>query len=125
MNQKKKLASIYDTTRIVPLQYRTIEALQYIYDMISTSDYDVTYAINSYDTHRQRMLDAERMRIEEARLQEQQLANDLADEQAQLMYEQNLIAERARKDARIASTVSAVQHHNTNKILKDMSQRRR
>lgn len=120
---KNKLASIYADTKIVPMQYRNIDALEYIYNMVSTSDYDVTYAINSYDTHRQRMLDTERMRIEEARLQEQQIANDLADEQAQLLYEQNMIAEKARKDAKFASTVGMIQHHNTNKTLKEMNKK--
>lgn len=120
---KNKLASIYADTKIVPIQYRNIDALEYIYNLVSTSDYDVTYAINNYDTHRQRMLDTERMRIEEARLQEQQIANDLADEQAQLLYEQNMIAEKARKDAKFASTVGMIQHHNTNKTLKEMNKK--
>lgn len=92
--------------------------------MISTSDYDVTYAINSYDTHRQRMLDTERMKIEEARLQEQQIANDLADEHAQLLSEQNAISEQARRDAKFASAVGMVQQHNSNKYLKNISNRR-
>lgn len=120
---KSKLASIYDETKVVPMQYRNIEALEYIYNMVSTSDYDVTYAINNYDTHRQRMLDTERMHIEEARLQEQQLANNLADEQSQLIYEQNMIAEKARKEAKFASTVGMIQHHNTNKTLKGMKKK--
>lgn len=107
MNAENKLASIYDTTRIVPAQYRNIDALQYIYDLVSTSDYDVTYAINNYDTHRQRSL-------EEARLQEQQIANDLADEQ-------NQIAEKARRDEKFANAIGIIQQHNRNKSLKNIS----
>ena len=42
---KKELAALYGETRIVPAQYRRVDALQYIYDMISTSDYDVRQAI--------------------------------------------------------------------------------
>lgn len=123
-NSRTRLASIYADTKIVPMQYRNIDALEYIYNMISTSDYDVTYAINSYDTHRQRMLDTERMKIEEARLQEQQIANDLADEHAQLLSEQNAISEQARRDAKFASAVGMVQQHNSNKYLKNISNRR-
>lgn len=123
-NSKNRLASIYADTKIVPMQYRNIDALEYIYNMISTSDYDVTYAINSYDTHRQRMLDTERMKIEEARLQEQQIANDLADEHAQLLSEQNAISEQARRDAKFASAVGMVQQHNSNQYLKNISNRR-
>lgn len=123
-NSRTRLTSIYADTKIVPMQYRNIDALEYIYNMISTSDYDVTYAINSYDTHRQRMLDTERMKIEEARLQEQQIANDLADEHAQLLSEQNAISEQARRDAKFASAVGMVQQHNSNKYLKNISNRR-
>ena len=111
---KDKLNSIYEDTKIVPKQYRNLDALQYIYDLISTSDYDVTYAISNYDTHRQREIDS-------ARLREQQLANDLADEQASLLSEQNQIAEQARKDARFANAVNMVQSHNRNKSLKNIN----
>ena len=113
---KENLEAIYSETKIVPMQYRNLDALEYIYNMVSTSDYDVTYAINNYDTHRQRQLDTERMHIEEARLQEQQLANELADEQ-------NAIAEKARRDEKFANMVGMVQHHNTNKILSGKNKR--
>lgn len=108
-----KLSSIYESTKIVPVQYRKIEILQYLYDIISTSNYDITYAIDNYDKYQQRILDEER-------LYEQQLANQLANEQAQLLYEQNQISEKARRDANVASVVSTVQRHNTNKALKDL-----
>ncbi len=111
-NAQQNLSLIYQETKIVPSQYRTIEALEYIYELISTSDYDITYAIDNYEKQKQRKLD-------EARLREQQLANQLADEQAQLLYEQNAIAEKARLDANIASVVGTIQRHNTNKILND------
>lgn len=114
MAAKNKLNTIYESTKIVPRQYRSLEALQYIYDLISTSDYDITYAISNYDTHRQREIDS-------ARLREQQLANDLADEQASLLSEQNQIAEQARKDARFANAVNMVQNHNRNKSLKSIN----
>lgn len=112
-----ELQAHYRETKIVPLQYRTIPALQYIYDMISSSDYTVREAIESYDKQEQRKLDL-------ARLEEQQQANQLAYEQNQLAYEQNdlldrqnEIAQKTRRDANIASVVGAVQRHNTNKIL--------
>lgn len=114
---KSKLQAHYNETKIVPLQYRTIPALQYIYDMISSSDYTVREAIENYDKQEQRKLDL-------ARLEEQQQANQLAYEQNQLAYEQNdllerqnEIAQKARRDANIASVVGAIQRHNTNKML--------
>ena len=107
---KKELAALYEETRIVPAQYRRVDALQYIYDMISTSDYDVRQAIEYFDKSQQRAL-------EELLLQEQQ-ANALAMEQNDLLDRQNSIAEKARRDANIAAAVGAVQRHNTNKTIK-------
>lgn len=108
---KKELAALYGEARIVPAQYRRVDALQYIYDMISTSDYNVRQAIEYFDKSQQRAL-------EEMRLQEQQQANALAMEQNDLLDRQNSIAEKARRDANIAAAVGAVQRHNTNKTIK-------
>lgn len=120
---KGELEELYLETRIIPVQYRTIPALQYIYDMISTSDYTIQEAIESYDKQEQRKLDT-------ARLQEQRQANQLAYEQNQLAYEkndlldrQNEIAQKARRDANIASVVSAAQRHSTNKVLKQLNKK--
>ena len=66
----------YATTKLIPFQYRDIVALKYIYNMISTSDYSIKEAIESYDKDRQRLL-------EEEKLYEQQQANQLAYEQNQ------------------------------------------
>ncbi|MDP4120783.1 MAG: hypothetical protein Q8876_07000 [Bacillota bacterium] len=118
-NAQDQLKEFYEATKIVPIQYRKIEALQYIYDIMSTSDYDVKYAIDIYDRNKQREVD-------EAKLYEQQVANQYAedqnsliDEQNELIQEQNEIAEKARRDANFAAWTSAVQRHNTNKILKN------
>lgn len=111
-----ELKQLYEATKIVPLQYRSIPALQYIYNIISTSDYDVKQAIDLYDRNEQRKLD-------EARLREQELANDLAYEQNALLNEQNVIAAKARRDANIAAAVGAVQRHNTNKALKNLTKK--
>lgn len=108
---QKELHEIYNTTKIVPVQYRNITALQYISDMVSSSDYDVKEAIESYDKKTQRDLNA-------MQIQAQQEANELAYEQNALLDKQNAIASKARRDANIASAIGAVQHHNTNKTLK-------
>lgn len=113
------LTEIYDTSKLVPAQYRTIEALEYIYDIVSTSDYDVKYAIESYDRDRQR-------KIEQERIREQQKANDIAAAQYQaqldandLAAEQNRIADDARRDANLHATIAAVQRHNANRYRKN------
>ncbi len=119
-NAESELSSLYNNTNIIPMQYRDIPALQYIYDMISSSDYDVKEAIESYDKKVQRDLDIHK-------INEQQIANQLAYEQNQLAYEQNAlideqnyIADKARKQANAAAFVGAVQRHNTNKSLKKL-----
>lgn len=108
---KQELAALYEQTRIVPAQYWDAYALQYIYDMISTSDYDVRQAIAHFDKSEQRQL-------EMMRIQEQQQANALAMEQNELLDRQNTIAAKARRDANIAAVVGTVQRHNTNKTIK-------
>lgn len=112
----KELSEHYLENRIIPTQYREIEILQYIYDMISTSDYSIKEAIDMYDKERQR-------RLEDERIYQQQQANALAMEQNDLLIQQNAINERARRNARNAAIVGAVQRHNTNKILKNKLKR--
>lgn len=116
---KAELQNLYESSKIVPRQYRNRKALRYLYDIMSTSDYDIKEAIELYDRKRQR-------EVEEERLRAQQRANALADEQSALLDEQNAlldqqnaIANRARHEARQAAIVAAVQRHNTNKLLKE------
>lgn len=116
---KGELSSHYADTRIVPAQYRNIAALQYIYDMVSTSDYTIQQAIESFDKSEQR-------KLEMMRLREQQHANALAsaqnerlDVQNALLDSQNAIAEKARRDANIAAAVATVQRHNISKRMKN------
>lgn len=115
----EQLESLYADTKIVPAQYRDMDALEYLYDMISSSDYTIREAIEMYDKERQR-------RLEERKIHAQQRANTLADHQLQLtceqndlLQQQNAISDRARKDARNAAIIGTVQRHHTNKMLKD------
>ncbi len=115
----------YHECKLIPAPYRSIEALEYIYKIVSTSDIDVKSAIDMYDRQQQRELEA-------LRAQQQAEANYLADEQNQLLYkhgellsEQNKISEKARRDQNIASTAAAIQRHNLNKHLKEHLKGRR
>lgn len=109
-----ELAQHYNETRIVPIQYRNIEALDFVYSMISTSDFDVKHAIEKYDDHINRNLEA-------AKLRAQQQANELTSQQNALLEDQNKIAQKARRDANIAAVTSTIQQHNLNKSIKEMS----
>lgn len=108
-----------DNKLLPPVQYRKIEIMQYIYDMISSSDYDIKQAIDMYDRNEQRKLDEAKLREQQEANEHQAMANRLAEEQAYLLQEQNKIANKARKEANAAAIVGAVQRHNTNKYLKN------
>lgn len=117
--KRKELDDLYNTSKLVPAQYRDIDILTYILETMQSSDYDVKAAIEVYDRNAQ-------MALEEERLREQQIANMRASEQNQLLREQNnlvaesnAIADQARFEANAAAVVSAIQHHNTNKYLKN------
>ncbi len=60
-SMQKELAALYETEKPVPLQYRNRKSLQYIYDIMSTSDYDLKQAIDSYDKLKARELEEERI----------------------------------------------------------------
>lgn len=115
---KKELSLHYEETKIIPLQYRTIPALQYVYDMVATSDYDIKQAIDAYDKNEQRKLDMERLEEQRRLTEQQKTANELAAVNASLLQEQNEIAEKARRDANRAAVVGAIQRHNFNKKFK-------
>ena len=113
----------YESTKLIPLQYRQKSTLRYLYDLMSTSNYDIKAAIELYDRKAQRDLD-------DTRLQAQRRANALADEQSALLDEQNAllaqqnaIANQARHEARQAAIVAAVQRHNANNLLKERNEK--
>lgn len=60
-SMQKELAALYETEKPIPLQYRNRKSLQYIYDIMSTSDYDLKQAIDSYDKFKARELEEERI----------------------------------------------------------------
>lgn len=122
----KAQSELYETSKIIPMQYRSIKALTYIYQLMSTSDYDIKEAIDMYDKEIQRQQEA--ARIEELRranelVEEQNYRlhqqNQIAAEQNDLLAEQNDLEIEAQRNQRQADFVSAVQRHNTNKYLKN------
>ena len=113
---QENLDKTYDTN-VIPKQYRSIEAWSYLDDIMSTSTFDIAQAIEDYNKHRSRIIDT-------ARLQEQQYANALADEQNDLLDQQNRISEKIRRDQNIAAVVGTVQRHGINKKLKDLTDKK-
>lgn len=114
---KNKLKVLYEETKIVPKQYRNIQALRNIYETISTSDYDIPYAIDIYDRNMQRKIDEERLWQQQQANSLAQEQNDILLEQAYLIQEQNEITDKARREAKTASAIASVQRHNANKAI--------
>lgn len=121
---RSDLATHYAETKVIPVQYRKLDIIKYLYDMTSTSDYDIKEAIDKYDQKLQRELDMDRLREQRVSNEQQRIANEIAEAQASLLdeqnylaHEQNEIAEKARRNANTAAAISIAQRHKTNKIL--------
>lgn len=115
-NTTKELTSLYNSSKLIPKQYRDAVSLKEIYDIMDSADYTVKEAIQTFDRNRQLQLDA-------ARLVTQNQANEIAAQQNELLAENNSIADRARREANIAAFVGAVQRHNTNKSLNNINKK--
>ncbi|MCR4616558.1 MAG: hypothetical protein K5669_00045 [Lachnospiraceae bacterium] len=103
---KIALSNHYEKTKLIPEKYHRIDVLEYVYSVISTSEYTLKEAIQDYERETQRQIDI-------AQVQAQQDANDILDRQ-------NQIAEKARRDQLIGNIVGTVQRHNTNKTLNNI-----
>ena len=124
-SDRKAQSELYESTRIIPMQYRSIETLTYIYQLMSTSDYDIKEAVDMYDKEIQRKQEAQR--IEElqranALADEQNYhlskQNALLDEQNDLQAQQNEISERMRKDERRREWETLYHRHQVKKQWK-------
>lgn len=79
--QQKELAAHYEATKVIPVQYRSFSTLKYIYDLMSTSNFTISQAIANYEQRKQRDMEAERLRTEQARYEQQRRAAE-AEERA-------------------------------------------
>lgn len=129
---KEAQSKLYETTKIIPAQYRSMDALSYIHQVMSTSDYNLREAIEMYEKELSRRQEAER-------IEQMHRANALADEQNyrlmeqnrhmmeqnDLLAEQNDLEEKAQRHQERADFVKAVQRHNTNKYLKQSLEKKK
>ncbi len=106
---KKELNELYATSKLIPGQYHTIPALTYLYDLMSTSQFDIKEAIEKYDKDEARKWDQQhKLELEKA-----------ANEQAEAAWQTAESTERARRDQNRANLVGMYQRHKTNDILRD------
>lgn len=115
-HDKREIARIYGETKIIPTAYRTLPILEYIEEFMSSSNFDVSRAIENYDREQQRAID-------EKRFKQEVYYNQLQEQMVDAQERANDIADRARRDANRAEFVAAVQRHNTNKHLKRMTEK--
>lgn len=99
-----ELTAHYEATKVVPAQYRQINALQYIYDCLRSSNYTVAQAINSYEQAVRRQIELERLE-EERRRAEAEEARLEAEERAAWAAEE--AAEAARRAEQTAAVTAA------------------
>ena len=76
---EKELAAHYEVTKIVPVQYRGINALRYIHDVMSSSNYSIVQAIQNYDMAVQRQIEQQRFEEERRRADAAEYAAAAAD----------------------------------------------
>ena len=115
-HDKREIARIYGETKIIPTAYRTLPILEYIEEFMSSSNFDVSRAIENYDREQQRAID-------EKRFQQEVYYNQLQEQMVDAQERANDIADRARRDANRTEFVASVQRHNTNKHLKKMTEK--
>ena len=84
--------------------------------MMSTSEYDIKEAINSYERDMTRRREEEAMRL-------QAEANAIEDARVGALEEANYIADRTRREQRRQAVVGMVQNHNRNKALDRLSRK--
>ena len=108
---------MYDKLNAIPTHYRKTEIIRYIYNAISTSDYTIKEAIDLYDRNEQRKIDEARLREQQIHNQLQEEANLYADEMNELQREANETAAKTRRDMNIANAANIYQNHKRNKML--------
>lgn len=106
-NVSARLKEHYESTKIIPAKYHDIASLEYIYNIVSTSEYDFKEAAAELERERTNNIELQRVYAQQ--------------EQNALLEEQNNIAEKARRDANMQAFVGAIQSHNRNKSLNSIS----
>ena len=120
---ESKRNRLYNDLNAIPVHYRKTEIIRYIYHAVSTSDYTIKEAIGLYDRNEQRKIDEARLREQQIYNQLQEEANAYADEMNDLQREANETAAKARRDMNIANAANIYQNHKRNKMLDRMNKK--
>lgn len=120
---ESKRNRLYNDLNAIPVHYRKTEIIRYIYHAVSTSDYTIKEAIGLYDRNEQRKIDEARLREQQIYNQLQEEANAYADEMNELQHQANETAAKARRDMNIANAANIYQNHKRNKMLDRMNKK--
>lgn len=77
-----ELDKLLSQTKIIPLPYQKVDALEYIYNVLATSCYDIKTAFEMYDRNEQRKIEEERLHAQQRAEQHAQEAAYYAEQQA-------------------------------------------
>ena len=101
----------------IPKQYRFMECIEHIRDVLATSDVDIKTALEMYDRDRQRKLENERIAAMNRHNDLQEQYNAEMEYQSELQEHANDIAQKHRREAAALGAYNAYQNHKQTKIL--------
>lgn len=117
LHERDVLRQMFDDFGKFPKQYRFESCVAYVHEVLSSSDVDISTAIEMYDRERQRQLESERIDALNRQADLQAQRNRELEYQSELQERSNDIAERHRREASALGVYNAYQNHKQTKIL--------
>ncbi len=119
---KETLEALYETTRLISLDYRELWILRWLYDDMRTSDHDITRAIDLFNAKRQYLA---------TECAGDKIANAINDMHSTMISGFNAVYDaidegneelaKMRRDQNIANTAGIIQRHNLQKMIKSQN----
>lgn len=119
VHERDVLRQMFDDFGKFPKQYRFESCVAYVHEVLSSSDADISTAIEMYDRERQRQLESERIDALNRQADLQAQRNRELEYQSELQERANDIAERHRREAAALGAYNAYQNHKQTRMMKD------
>lgn len=123
VHERDILHQMFDDFGKFPKQYRFESCVAYVHEVLSSSDVDISTAIEMYDRERQRQLESERIDALNRQADLQAQRNRELEYQSELQERANDIAERHRREAAALGAYNAYQNTKQTKMMKDEQRR--
>ena len=124
IHERDVLRQMFDDFGKFPKQYRFESCVAYVHEVLSSSDVNISTAIEMYDRERQRQLESERIDVLNRQADLQAQRNRELEYQSELQDRANDIAERHRREAVALGAYNAYQNHKQTKILEKREKER-